>query len=220
MRVSLPPATWLYSITVTHPELHLEVLDRLLLTNQLMLTEARLHGPGFSERVRELERSPVVEQVEVLEGDASGGLVRVTHRAPDFMTLFREVRVLRRFPFWVQDGVATWVVVGSGSKLRQLLKGLSRVVPQLRVEAIQPASSDLKHPLLTRREGELFRRSMSEGYFDVPRKVSLTELARRVNLAKSTLSRTLAVVERKLLSESGESLSHPTVVTDPPEPVR
>jgi predicted DNA binding protein len=220
MKVSLPPSTWLHSITVAHPDLRVEVLDRLLLTGQLMLTEARLHGPRFSEVVRELERSPAVEQVEVLEGDTSSALVRVTHRAPHFMTLFRELRVLRRFPFWVENGIATWVVVASGSKLRQLLRGLSRGVPQLQVEAIQPTKPDSKHPLLTRREGELFRRAMSEGYFDVPRKVSLTELARRVNLAKSTLSRTLAVVERKLLSESGEALSDSTFITNPPEPVR
>jgi predicted DNA binding protein len=220
MRVSLPSSTWLYSLTVAHPDRRIEVLDRLLLTDRLMLTEARLHGSGIPEMVRDLESFRTVEQVELLEQDDSSGLVRVTHRTPDFLTLFRGLRVLRRFPFWVADGTAVWVVVGSGAKLRQLLSGLSRAVPQLRVEAIQPTKSDSKRPLLTRREDELFRRAMSEGYFDVPRKVSLTALAKRVNLAKSTLSRTLAVVERKLLSESGAPVSYEPLIGDTPEPVR
>jgi len=220
MKVTLPPTTWLYSLTVAHPDLRLEVMDRLLLTDRLMLTEARLNGPGFLDLAREVERFPTVEQVEIVEEDESGGLVRVTHRSPHFMRLFRELRVLRRFPFWVGNGVATWVVVGSGPKLRELLRGLSQAVPQVRVEAIQRSDTGSKRSLLTPREGELFRRAMSEGYFDVPRRVSLTELARRANLAKSTLSRTLAVVEQKLLSESGETLSDPAPIPDPPEPVR
>jgi predicted DNA binding protein len=205
MRVVLPSSTWLHSLTVAHPDCRVEVLDRLLLTDRLMLTEARLHGPGFHALVSEVERFPAVEQVEILEADASSGLVRVTHRAPDFMALFRRFRILRRFPFWVVGGTATWVVVGTRDKIRQLLRGLFRTVPHVRIEAVQPAISDSTHRLLTRREGELFRRAMSEGYFDVPRRISLTALAGRVNLAKSTLSRTLAVVERKLLSETGET---------------
>jgi predicted DNA binding protein len=220
MSVILPPSTWLHSLTVAHPDCRIEVMDRLLLTDRLMLTEARLLGLGFQDMVSEVERLPTVEQVEVLEEDTLSGLVRVTHRVPDFIRLFRQLRVLRRFPFWVREGTATWVVVGSAAKLSRLLEGLSRSVPQVRVDAIQPTTPHSKLPLLTRRESELFRRAMIEGYFDVPRRVSLTALADRVNLAKSTLSRTLAIVERKLLSEVGESLLKRTPDGGPPEPVR
>jgi predicted DNA binding protein len=220
MKVVLPQSTWLHSLTVAHPDCHIEVLDRLLLTDRLMLTEARLHGPGFPDMAREVGLLPTVEQVEILEDDGSSGLVRVTHRTPDFMELFRKFRVLRRFPFSVMDGTAIWVVVGPDAKVRELLEGLSRLVPQVRVEAIHEAASASRHPLLTRRERELFRRAMSEGYFDVPRRVSLTELARRVNLAKSTLSRTLAIVERKLLIGAGDALPYADPLLDRPEPVR
>lgn len=191
-----------------------------MLTDWLMLTEARIHGLGFRKMASELERISGVEQVEILEDSVSNGLVRVTHRAPDFMALFRELRVLRRFPFWVENGSAVWVVVASGDKLRQLLRGLSRTVPRLHIEAIRSALPDSGHSVLTPREGELFRRALAEGYFDVPRRVSLTALAGRVNLAKSTLSRSLAVVERKLLTEVGEAQGANTPVPVPPEPVR
>ena len=140
------------------------------------------------------------------------------------MELFRKLRVLRRFPFWVVGGTATWVVTGSDTKLRRFLKGLSgRVVPQVRVEAIHGAIADFEPLLLTPREGELFRRAIRDGYFEVPRHVSLTELARRVHLAKSTLSRTLAVAERKLLTrveEAGPSPPHFVRRTEPVRPSR
>jgi predicted DNA binding protein len=40
---------------------------------------------------------------------------------------------------------------------------------------------------------------MIEGYFDVPRRISLTRLATKVGVATSTLSVTLALIEKKIL---------------------
>jgi predicted DNA binding protein len=220
MRVALPPSTWLYSLTAAHPDCRVEVLDRLPLTGRLMLTEARIHGPGFRDVVSDAERLPAVEQAEILEEGPSDGRVRVTHRAPDFMALLRKLRMFRQFPFWVVNGTATWVVVDSDVKVRQLLAGLDRIVPHVRVEAIRPLTPESTRPLLTRREDELLRRAMAEGYFDVPRRVSLTALANRVSLAKSTLSRTLAVVEQKLLREVVGSLLSRGPGENRGEPVR
>jgi predicted DNA binding protein len=216
--VRLPSSTWLYYVTVTHPDCRVEVLDRLLLTPRSMLSEVRIHGNRIHEMIREVERFPSVKQVELLEEDGSSGLVRVTHRAPEFIGVFQRLRILRRFPFWVSNGAATWVVVGSGAKIRQLVDGLSRSVPEVRIETIRRVEPRSSSPLLTRREAELFRRAMHEGYFDVPRRISLTALAERVNLAKSTLSRALAVVERKLLSDSntvGAGSAPGAAVTEP-----
>jgi len=42
---------------------------------------------------------------------------------------------------------------------------------------------------------------MAAGYFEVPRRVTLTELAERIGVAVSSLSEMLAVVEKKLLQE-------------------
>jgi predicted DNA binding protein len=40
---------------------------------------------------------------------------------------------------------------------------------------------------------------MAAGYFDVPRRLSLTELASQLGMAVSSLSEILAVAEKKLL---------------------
>ena len=42
---------------------------------------------------------------------------------------------------------------------------------------------------------------MAAGYFEVPRKVTLTTLAKNLGMAASSLSEGLAIVEKKLLSQ-------------------
>ncbi len=43
---------------------------------------------------------------------------------------------------------------------------------------------------------------MAEGYFEVPRRISLTKLAPKIGVSMSTLSVTLAVIEKKILEPS------------------
>jgi hypothetical protein len=52
---------------------------------------------------------------------------------------------------------------------------------------------------MTPRQQEILQRALAAGYFDVPRRISLTELAVRIGVATSTLSVTLAVIEKKIV---------------------
>ncbi len=96
--------------------------------------------------------------------------------------------------------MATWVVVGPEIKVRRLLDAMRSKVPDLTVESVRHDSAQGRE-ILTPRQEELFRRAMAEGYFEVPRRVTLTELAARLGMAVSSLSEALAIIEKKLLEE-------------------
>jgi predicted DNA binding protein len=51
---------------------------------------------------------------------------------------------------------------------------------------------------LTSIQRALFRQALALGYFEVPRRITLTQLAHKVSRNKSSVSTTLATVERKL----------------------
>ncbi len=51
----------------------------------------------------------------------------------------------------------------------------------------------------------MFRQALERGYFDVPRRITLTQLARELSRSKSTVSMTLATVERKLAEAAAAS---------------
>ena len=199
---ALPRTLWSSSLTRNHPECRVEVTDRTILKSRRMLTEARLFGPDTGEWVREIARIPSVERIEASTPDGSNQLVWVTHKISAVTDLCRELEVVPRRPYWVAHGVTTWEVLGSAAALRRFVDRLSHTVFSVRVEALAPVGPDLEPSALTGRQLQLFRRAMEDGYFEVPRRVSLTDLAGRVNLSKSTLSRTLAVAERKLIQSA------------------
>ncbi|MGI0054942.1 MAG: helix-turn-helix domain-containing protein [Thermoplasmata archaeon] len=67
------------------------------------------------------------------------------------------------------------------------------------VESVHHGSLARTPSTLTVRQEEILRRALAEGYFDVPRRISLTALAPKIGVAMSTLSVTLAVIEKKIL---------------------
>ena len=199
LRVRLPSSAWLQPFSARNPEAVVDILSRNDLDRVRSLSEVRLHVPGPGRWLEEIRALPRVEEVEPLSVDPSTLHFRVVHRTSAFVPLFRELHLERRFPFSIRAGEATWVVVASKAKIRTLLARLRAIAPDVVLEAVR--HTELHRPTgpLTPHQSDLLHRAIAAGYFEIPRKVSLTELAKQLGVATSTLSESLAIVEKKLV---------------------
>ncbi len=199
LRVTLPSTVWSRPFSVKHPNLRIELIDRMEVGSGLTLVEVQIHGERATDWGVEIRTLPNVEEVEVISTGGETGLYRIIYKGDPFIPTLRELKLLRRFPIHIQAGVATWVVVGPEPKVRRLLTHLHS--NSIGVEVVSVGRGPPSHgPFsLTSRQHQILRRAMLEGYFEVPRRVSLTELAPKIGIAASTLSVTLAVIEKKIL---------------------
>ena len=199
LRVPLPGSAWVSRFSEINPEVRIEVLSRLDVGRNRSLTEVVLHVPDPGPWAEEVRRLPLVEEVEELEGGPNAVHLRVIHRTSEFIPIFRELRLMRRFPFTIQAGDASWVVVAPAPKIRLLLGRLREKVPDAAIESVRHSEEPGAGGILTARQAELLRRAMAAGYFEVPRRITLTDLAKTLGMAVSSLSEALAIVEKKLL---------------------
>ena len=94
-------------------------------------------------------------------------------------------------PFEVRDGWVEWTIACSRDKVRDLLsKFESEGIPHRLV-----STRGVTSRLLTPRQRFVFDTAMQEGFYDIPRQISLTELAVVLEVAKSTLSAQLQRIE-------------------------
>jgi len=198
LSVPLPRGPWVRTFTTRHPEVVLEVLERLDLGRAHVMMGVRVRSIAPGDWAGEIRGFPGVLAVEELGPRGAASELRVVHRTSAFLPVFRRLRLQQRFPFSIQAGVATWVVIGTSAKVRRLLAMVRRRSPGLSVVSVAHNEAPGRGPL-TPRQTAVFHRAMSRGYFEVPRQITLTELAGEMGLAKSSLSETLAVIERKLL---------------------
>lgn len=71
-----------------------------------------------------------------------------------------------------------------------------------------PAEEPRSRPL-TPRQREILLRAVHGGYYEYPRRITLTDLAREIGIAKSTLSESLIMIERTVMQSFARTLEPP-----------
>lgn len=199
LRVALPEPLWIGRLSRRFPEARIEVLARIELAGGATLTDLRVTAPEPVDWAREILALDGVRTVEALGSSERSADLRVTHAGRGFVPLLARLQLLRQFPFPILAGEASWTIVSDEGRLRELVRELREQGTPATIESIRPYAGPATLGSLSARQRELLDRSVAFGYFEVPRRISLTELADRLGVSKSTLSEGLAIVERKLV---------------------
>jgi len=107
-------------------------------------------------------------------------------------------------PFEFKDGKLRLTLLGNSSQVKRFLTGLSK---QTRVKFRIASLTDPRFPpnspiaRLTDKQRRVLTTAYRLGYYDVPRRITSEELARKLNLVKSTFSAHVRKAERRLLAE-------------------
>jgi predicted DNA binding protein len=188
---------WASGFTRRHPELVVEALNVMAVSGGNLLGEFDVHGQtgDFTE---EIAAFPDVISVERSASAPDVSRYRVMSRMSPVFRLEQRYAVMVRYPAVSQDGVVKLELVGPLSRLRALMRLLHANGSNPRLVSLAPESLHAPQTQLTPTQQTLFRLALGSGYFDVPRRITLTQLARKVSRSKSSVSHLLAVVERKL----------------------
>jgi predicted DNA binding protein len=197
--------SWYYSFTTRHPEQVVEVTNLLLVPDNKTLAEVEIYGPTV-DWTDEIAGFFDVVEVERLGMLPALGRYRVRYSTTQFVSLANELEVMIRFPRTVQNGMLTCETIARLSQLRRLTAALRVLGHDPRITSLRRDSLRSVRFSLTASQRALFRQALGLGYFEVPRRISLSQLAEKVSRSKSSVSEMLAVVERKLV--------HSTSVTE------
>jgi predicted DNA binding protein len=199
LNVRMSTGTWTMKFTRAHPGVRLEILNRSSINGDFGVSDYWITGGLPGTWTREIQSYPDVKKVDALAEVGGGSLYRVSDRNPPVVHLYRKLGLPLQFPMRMQAGYIRWEVVSRQDEFRAILTYAREVDPRVEVVSIRnrPLRSHL--PLLTETQQALLTRAMAEGYFAVPRGITLTELARRLNRSKSAISESIATIEKKLL---------------------
>jgi hypothetical protein len=198
----LPADSWGLPFSRAHPDLLLELLDRIEVGPDLLLVEVRMTGPGADRWPEESKRFPQVVSVEAHPEGPGSVLYRTTTRTPSIHRVTLRHRVLTRYPIAIRNGWSRFETFGSAAQMRAYLTELSARVGPSRIEAMRQGTVSRQSLGLTPVQGEIFRAAVSSGYYSAPRQISVTNLARRLGRSKSTVSSALVRIQRQLAASA------------------
>jgi predicted DNA binding protein len=112
--------------------------------------------------------------------------------------------VLINFPINVRDGYAYWKLISSRKSIDLLLTLFEekQISFELLKIGLSPAIIDSKEDKLSFEEEEVLNKAIKLGFFEIPRKISLEDLATSLGKSKSTISVMLRkIIRKKVLIE-------------------
>ncbi len=195
----MPKDLWTGRFSAAHPTVRFEALNRGEVTPEVSVSDYWFSGGPPGVWAREIAGYPDVLKVESLTQMGEGSLYRITYRNPPVVYLYRRLRLPLQFPLRMLAGSIDWEVVARYSEFQEILRHARIADPAARIVSIRrrPLRSHL--PPLTETQQSLLAQAMAAGYFAVPRGITLTALARKLNRSKSSVSESIALIEKRLL---------------------
>jgi len=205
--IETPHDGWLLEFSRQHPDLTVKVHNGQWMGQRRYLLDLEVDGSA-DDWSGEIAPFDDVESVERIDIPPNLRLYRVVERCPNYLLLIRKIGVLMNYPRTVHDGVYTCETTARSSQVRELMGELRSARDRARIVSLQRASKppngrrSASRSALTEVQESLFRQALELGYFEVPRRITLTRLAEKVGRSKSAVSHALALVERHLVYSS------------------
>lgn len=202
LRVRVREEIWTGSFSRRHPKECVEILNHHVVTTDVSVSDHWISGQPPGVWGREIAAYPDVVNVDCLAEVGEGSLYRIIFRNPPVVYLYRRLRLPFPLPLRIQDGFIRWEVVARARDFRRILNFARQADPAAQVVSLRSHPLRDHHPLLSEIQRTLLSEAMAAGYFAVPRRISLTDLARQLERSKSSVSEAMAQIERKLLESA------------------
>ncbi len=202
LRIRIPADLWTSAFSTAHPQVRLEVLNRGEVGPNVSISDYWISGGPPGVWAGELAQYPDVVRVDSLAQVGEGCLYRITYRDPPILGLYRRLQLPVPFPLRIQAGMIDWEIAARCSEFEVVMEFARQRDPNARVVSIRRRPLRNHLPNLTERQHELLTEAMAAGYFAVPRGITLTALAHKLNRSKSSVSEAIALIEQKLLESA------------------
>jgi predicted DNA binding protein len=207
LKVRLARGLWTTEFTNHHPNLRIECLNAGEIDKAYSISDYWISAGEPGEWAAEIASYDDVDQVDSLATVGDGCMYRLKYRTPPVVRLYQTLRLPIQFPLRLQAGYITWEVVAKHSDFQTILAYARKVDPEAQIVSVRRRALRSHVPVLTDSQQGLLTEALSAGYFAVPRGISLTDLAKKLDRSKSSVSEGLAIIEKKLIESALNSRS-------------
>lgn len=193
--ITVPKTKWLAKINKKYPELTFNILSKFLLNNNIGNTLFQIKGPTIKNFLSDFKKISNSLTYQILfEGD-DFVLLNIKTEDPLILTALMKTQLLLMYPLTVKNGIVEVKVIAERSKIDQFLLKLEHKTITFSIRSIGYYHGTR---LLTQKQNQILQIANKKGYYDIPRKISLSNLAKELNISPSALSETFRRIHKKI----------------------
>ncbi|MGQ4873718.1 MAG: helix-turn-helix domain-containing protein [Promethearchaeia archaeon] len=206
IKLKFPEKLWISYIFQKFPDIRMEIQYFLPFDLEKSIGNSVIDIQHYKidDIIKEVREHPSVLELNVLERNENFIKINVKTKDPYLLYAVIENGVLIDFPVRVKEGYAYWRLISSRNGIDKLLTVFDKKGIEYELLRIGNSPYDLEDDVhrLTFEENFILNKAIDLGFFEVPRKISLEELAKSLGKSKSALSVMLRkIIKKKVMLE-------------------
>lgn len=198
LTIDIPDRTWIGDISTAHPDVVFQVVTSIP-GDGTGIGLVRLVATDPLPIITDIHTRDVVEDLELLWKHDDEALLQIQTTNPLPLLPVWRAGVPLKMPFDIQEGVATWEVTTSTSRLSSLRDHLDDLGIGFSIEYVREIEASQADRLLTDRQQEVLLAAVEAGYYRTPRDSTLGDVAESLDIANATCSDVLHRAEGHII---------------------
>lgn len=197
LSVTIPEFVWIGEVSRAFPAATFEVFAAVP-GDGTGFALVRIYGDDIDGILESMDAHEHIVESTDLERTDVGATVHFETVAPLLLLTSQAAGVPIEHPVVIQDGTAELIVSGAYDRLSGFVEQLDQHGFSFTVE--YAGRHDTDDELLTTRQRTVLTTAVELGYYETPRRITLTELADELDVAKSTASECLHRAESAVIA--------------------
>ncbi|MFA9517424.1 helix-turn-helix domain-containing protein [Halopenitus sp. H-Gu1] len=199
LRISIPEQAWIHDVSAEYPETRFRIVA-VLSSDESGIALLKIQTPNPIPIITNIEHRSDISNFDLLWKQDEETMLQIETKSPLLLAPVLKAGIPLQTPFEVIDGTAEWVITTSSERLSALGTRLAEAGIEFETKYVRDEPSDPADYLLTDRQREVLLTAAEQGYYDTPRRVTLTEVSNSLDISKATGSDVLHRTEGNVLS--------------------
>ncbi|MHA1932025.1 MAG: helix-turn-helix domain-containing protein [Promethearchaeota archaeon] len=195
LRISIPKRKWLAQITNNYPNLIFKILSNYLLDRNTGILLLQIEGLDVKNFNFNSQHDRLTLSQQILFSGNDFIIINVKENDPWVLNTLIKTELLFTYPIIVKDSKLNVDIIAERKKIDYFLNELEKRGIQVEIRSIGYYQ---KKVILTNKQREILKKAYNFGYFEIPRKISLTNFAKKLQISPSALSETIRRINQKL----------------------
>jgi predicted DNA binding protein len=205
-----PPHSWIKRVTSSFPAV-IRVMDCRNIPEKEGVQELFeiTCAPELTEKVTDfLRQDDYVYDVDIVKGKSGRVIGSLKTKKCTACRTFAGANCYLVSASSKPDGKLEWTLLGSDTMVKTLLKELEQSYVLAQVLKVSQIQDEVE---LTARQEHILQIALEKGYFEFPKKITLRELAKTLEISPATLTEILRRGQKRVLQEHFKG--RPSVLT-------
>jgi predicted DNA binding protein len=205
--VDFPEQFWLSEASRSYPHVNFEILSILPTSlvgdpTTFIDTElVKINSVEWSQILEIIENHPSIIELHRWDVQESEILINVKAKDAFILRSLIQSECILNYPIVVKNGQSTWELISVRRKIDAMLELLEQMGISYSMLSINPYRLGASQLTLTKHQEMVLEKALAMGYYEIPRRITLSELATELNMAKSSLSGILRRISRNLVKK-------------------